>query len=48
VAELARIAADLDAYDLPWEVDLVSLAGLADPEVREHISRVGVTLYRDE
>lgn len=47
IDELARIAADLDARDLPWEVDLVRLSAVRDPDVREHVARVGVSLYRN-
>jgi uncharacterized protein len=46
IDELARIAADLDARDLAWEVDLVRLSAVRDPDVREHVARVGVSLYR--
>jgi predicted nucleotidyltransferase len=46
VAELARIAADLDGCDLAWEVDLVRLSALEDAEVRAHVARVGVTVFR--
>jgi uncharacterized protein len=48
IDELARIAADLDARDLPWEVDLVRLSAVRDPDVREHVARVGVSLYRNQ
>lgn len=49
-AELTRIhllgiMSDLDDLLLPWMIDLSLFATLDHPGLREHIKRVGVTLY---
>lgn len=40
-----RIASDLDDLLLPWEIDLSVLHCIEDPEVLDHIDRVGKELY---
>ena len=37
---------ELDDLNLPVNFDLVMYGQISDPAVREHIDRVGVTLYR--
>lgn len=41
----AALAADLDELPLPYHYDVVSVAHLAWQTLREHIERVGVTVY---
>jgi predicted nucleotidyltransferase len=43
-----RLGAELDALDLPWEIDLVCLTRLNDAGVRDHVARVGIDLYRSD
>ncbi|MFZ5876514.1 MAG: nucleotidyltransferase domain-containing protein [Nitrospirota bacterium] len=40
-----RILDDLDDLLLPYTIDLSIFNDIGDPEVIEHIQRVGVTLY---
>ncbi len=42
---LYRIADELDDLLLPYTFDLSVLSHIRDPEVLEHIQRVGVTFY---
>jgi uncharacterized protein len=42
---LYRIMDDLDDLLLPYTIDLSLYADIGDPDVREHIRRVGVTFY---
>lgn len=42
---LLGIMSDLDDLLLPWMIDLSLLADLDHPNLREHIGRVGQTLY---
>ena len=41
---LAQIAADYDALYLPWKLDLCVYEQIANPELRAHIDRVGISL----
>lgn len=42
---LLRIADDLDDLFLPYTFDLSIFRDITDPDVTEHIQRVGVTMY---
>ena len=42
---LLRIADDLDDLYLPYTFDLSIFRDITDPDVTEHIRRVGVTMY---
>jgi predicted nucleotidyltransferase len=42
---LLGIMSDLDDLLLPWMIDLSLLATIDHPDLREHIERVGQTLY---
>jgi len=44
-SELGSIDWELDDLLLPWEIDLVQLESLSNPDLREHIARVGQTFY---
>lgn len=45
-SELAKIAWELDDLLLPWEIDLLQFDNLTNPELREHIARVGQVFYQ--
>jgi predicted nucleotidyltransferase len=45
-SELAKIAGELDDLLLPWEIDLVQFDKITNPDLREHINRVGQPLYQ--
>lgn len=42
---LFRILTDLDELSLPYTFDLSKFNDITDPDVIEHIQRVGVTFY---
>jgi hypothetical protein len=42
---LYQISRDLDDLLLPYTVDVSILSDISDPDVVEHIQRVGVTFY---
>ena len=42
---LYKIMDELDDLLLPYTIDLSIHANISDPDVREHIQRVGVTFY---
>ncbi len=42
---LYKIMDELDDLLLPYTIDLSIYANISDPDVREHIQRVGVTFY---
>jgi len=44
-SELGTIAWELDDLLLPWEIDLIPLDTLDNPDLREHIARVGQLFY---
>jgi predicted nucleotidyltransferase len=44
-ANLGRIDWELDDLLLPWEIDLVQFDRISNPDLREHISRVGQVFY---
>ncbi len=39
------IAAELDELPLPYHLDVISCTQIVSPALREHIERVGITLY---
>ncbi len=41
-----RIEGQIDALDFPWTVDLALEADIDNPDLREHIARVGKAFYR--
>lgn len=43
--ELGKLSWELDDLLLPWEMDLVALDRLTDPDLRAHIQRVGKLFY---
>jgi predicted nucleotidyltransferase len=43
--ELLRIAGDFDDSDLPYLVDVCIYDKLSNPDLKEHIDRVGKLLY---
>lgn len=45
VATLNRIATELDDLLLPWEIDLSAHTEIENPELLDHIERVGVIFY---
>jgi predicted nucleotidyltransferase len=44
-SELGSIAWEIDDLLLPWEIDLVPLETISNPDLREHITRVGQVFY---
>ncbi|MGA2977773.1 MAG: nucleotidyltransferase domain-containing protein [Spirochaetia bacterium] len=45
---LLRIENELDELLLPWKIDIAIRDRIDDPDLLEHIARVGKTLYRRE
>lgn len=45
---LGSIAGDLDDSDIPYKVDLSILANITNPNLVEHIQRVGKVFYERE
>lgn len=45
---LGSIAGDLDDSDIPYKVDLSNLANITNPNLVEHIQRVGKVFYERE
>jgi predicted nucleotidyltransferase len=45
---LLRIENELDDLLLPWKIDIAIRDRIDDPDLLEHIARVGKTLYRRE
>ncbi len=43
---LNKIIDDLDSLFLPYTIDLSILANISDPDIIDHIQRVGVTFYK--
>ncbi len=43
---LNKIIDDLDSLYLPYTVDLSIFATISDPDIIDHIQRVGVTFYK--
>jgi len=44
--KLSELEAALDDLLLPWTFDLVHAATLTDPDLLDHIQRVGITVYQ--
>lgn len=44
-SELGTIAWELDDLLLPWEIDLIPLDTISNPDLRDHIERVGQLFY---
>lgn len=44
-SELGAVAWELDDLLLPWEMDLLSYEKLRNPDLRDHIRRVGQLFY---
>jgi len=44
--ELGRISDQLDDLMLPYRFSVINLGNRTDPEVAEHISRVGIPLFQ--
>ncbi|HDR52380.1 MAG TPA: nucleotidyltransferase domain-containing protein [Mariniphaga anaerophila] len=45
LTELFRIENQLDDLLLPWKIDLSLFHQISNPDLIEHISRVGIVLY---
>lgn len=43
-ADLTQFLVSLDELDLPWVVDLVIFSQISNPDLRDHIERVGIRL----
>jgi len=43
---LSRLESAIDDLLLPWEVDLVAKADINNPQLLEHIERVGVVIFQ--
>lgn len=44
-SELAKISWELDDLLLPWEIDLLQFDRISNPDLRDHIARVGKVFY---
>lgn len=44
-SELGSITWELDDLLLPWEIDLLHYEKITNPELRDHIARVGQVFY---
>ncbi len=45
-AQINRLHHELDELLLPYTIDLANLESVSNPELRDHIRRVGKILYR--
>ncbi len=45
---LSRLLMDLDDCDIPYQVDLQNYAELQNPELIDHINRVGMEIYHKQ
>jgi predicted nucleotidyltransferase len=43
--ELGKISWELDDLLLPWEIDLLQFDSITNPDLRDHIARVGQVFY---
>ncbi len=48
LSEMFRIENQLDDLLLPWSIDLVLYNKISNPELMDHISRVGIVIYDKE
>jgi len=46
--DLLHICGELDESDLPYFVDCSALSKISDPDLKDHIARVGKVLYARE
>jgi predicted nucleotidyltransferase len=46
VQDLTRIENDLDDLLLPWKFDISIYHNITNPELLNHIKRVGITIYK--
>ena len=46
LSTLNKIIDDLDNLFLPYTIDLSIFANISDPDIIDHIQRVGVTFYK--
>jgi predicted nucleotidyltransferase len=46
--KLFRIENDLDDLLLPYKIDISLFHHISNPDLREHIERVGVDIYKNE
>ena len=44
-SELMQVEGDIDDLYLPYQVDLSQYAALENPDLRDHINRIGITTY---
>lgn len=44
--DLANISARLDELELPYKFDLIVFDRIQEPNLTDHIQRVGVSLYK--
>jgi predicted nucleotidyltransferase len=44
--DVERIALELDELDLPMRFDVVNVASIHNPALRDHVDRVGEVVYR--
>ena len=44
-SELMQVESDIDDLYLPYQVDLSQYAALENSDLRDHINRVGMTVY---
>ncbi len=45
--QIESLAMELDELPLPYKFDVKSIAGIRNPALSEHITRVGVEIYKD-
>lgn len=45
VSDLGQIQLDYEDLYLPWKLDLINYASIANHDLKDHIDRVGITLW---
>ncbi len=43
--QIESLAMELEGLSLPYKFDVKSIAEISNPDLKEHITRVGVTIY---
>lgn len=43
---LAKLSGELDELPLPYRFDILALSAITNPDLRDHIERVGLVIYR--
>ncbi len=43
--QIESLAMELEELSLPYKFDVQSIVGINNPDFKEHIARVGVTIY---